>query len=799
MRVPGPTARSASEECSRTSRRWRESASVKRISASESVAITRSACESSSTSSTPTPAGPSATPRARKIATWGIPLRSTTPERRAAITITAPITASAVTRSNAAWGSTRERMIARSRPGSGTLDAPAGGGRDEYRPCSHRPHRRRRRPRPRAPDRDARVRAREVPEALLPHREGRAGDGVVLLRRPQDLRQPHGARGRRRHDSRGARALPAGRAPLHGHPQRRLRSRPAPGRDGAGLDRAGRRLPDAVPRALEPAGPRLRRSAGARVQPLDRRLLRRGPDAAIRHRRSSADRDRACHPRDLRRARARARRRLPAAEPERRGALVLRSLLRPPLGRAPGPRPRGRLPPLPDAGHAGRRARAAPARVRGAGREVADGDDLARRPARRRDLRQQEHLLHAGARQRLRHAARAHHADLRRRAGALPAPALHLPRGERRLDRADARAPRPPPRDLPLGGAAAQAEALRVLPAPVLDLLRSGREHAAHDRREPHRRGGPHHLGQRLSAPGREDPRRGRRAARGDGRPRPGRAGAHSRAQRRRALRAAGAELSSGWPGRRWASTGLLGLALGAPAARSAGYEELRAAAVELWRAIDPDEYQSGLLFNPDGDRSYYVRSECFQRAAVQFRDSALCAGVKRRYSLFSSSWGYSAGRCRELVAEGAAADRAALEEMRRLQRRDPVRLRGFRLERNGNGRDYDVVPSFSGSHGHGHLLRVEAVGAGTGAADALLHASGYYVDGGSELRIFLRQDEIRRQIPGFAPGRTYSVRVTLVLDVGNGGPAGYWSDAFVESVFPTRERSHFVEQEVRF
>ncbi len=243
----------------------------------------------------------------------------------------------------------------------------------------------------------------------------------------------------------------------------------------------------------------------------------------------------------------------------------------------------------------------------------------------------------------------------------------------------------------------------------------------------------------------------------------------------------------------------LLGLALGAPAAWSAGYEELRAAAVESCRAIDPAEYQSGLLFNPDGHRSYYVRSECFQRTAVQFRDVALCAEVKRRYALFSSSWGYSARRCRELVAEGTAADRTHLEEIRERHRLGAVRLRDFRIERNGNGRDFDVVPSFTGRQGDGHLFRLEAVRAGPGGEDALLHASGYYVDGASELRIFLRQAEIRQQIPAFALGRAYTVRATLVLDLGHGGPAGYRSDAFVEAVFPARERSQSVEREVRF
>jgi len=145
------------------------------------------------------------------------------------------------------------------------------------------------------------------------------------------------------------------------------------------------------------------------------------------------------------------------------------------------------------------------------------------------------------------------------------------------------------------------------------------------------------------------------------------------------------------------------------------------------------------------------------------------------------------------------AADRAALDEARRRYAAGGMRLRDFRIERNGNGRDFDVLPSFQGDDAHGYRLRLEAVGAAAGGGDALLHESGYYVDAASELRIFVRQEEIRQRIPGFAPGRPYTVRATLVLDVGSGGPGGAWSEAFIERVFPLRERSQSLEREVRF
>ena len=51
-----------------------------------------------------------------------------------------------------------------------------------------------------------------------------------------------------------------------------------------------------------------------------------------------------------------------------------------------------------------------------------------------------------------------------------------------------------------------------------------------------------------------------------------------------------------------------------------------------------------------------------FQQAAVRFRDQALCRQVKQRRSLLFSSWGYSPGQCRKLVA-------AVLEDFERLAR----------------------------------------------------------------------------------------------------------------------------------
>ena len=226
-------------------------------------------------------------------------------------------------------------------------------------------------------------------------------------------------------------------------------------------------------------------------------------------------------------------------------------------------------------------------------------------------------------------------------------------------------------------------------------------------------------------------------------------------------------------------------------------YAARKAAAVSHCEKIDASEYQTGLLFNPDGYRSYYVRSQCVQQAAVEFRDESLCSQVRRRWSLFSSSWGISATQCRKLVAEGTATDRTALEQMKQQYASGPMQLETFRVERNGNGRDFDFIPVVKGNYAHGYRLTFEIVPGRS--SPVVVHSDGYYLDANSNLRIFVRQAEIRRRFPEFALNGRYQVRATVVLDVGMGGQGGYWSDEFIENVFPVSERSKSMTMESEF
>jgi hypothetical protein len=239
-------------------------------------------------------------------------------------------------------------------------------------------------------------------------------------------------------------------------------------------------------------------------------------------------------------------------------------------------------------------------------------------------------------------------------------------------------------------------------------------------------------------------------------------------------------------------------LLIGASDAIAFDYAEWRAKAVKTCDAIDPSESQSGLIFNPDGYRSFYVRSKCFQEAAVTYRDSALCAQVRQRRSLFGSSWGYAAARCRQLVADGVAKDRSELEALKAGYAAGGIKLRDFRVPRNGNGRDIDIIPSFTGTFAHGYTLTFEILPETTGAP-ALLHTSGYHLTATSNLNLYVRQSDMKQRLPAFSLNRPYTVRATVTLDVGFGGQSGYWSPAFIEGVFPTRDRTHSIVRQVTF
>ncbi len=248
----------------------------------------------------------------------------------------------------------------------------------------------------------------------------------------------------------------------------------------------------------------------------------------------------------------------------------------------------------------------------------------------------------------------------------------------------------------------------------------------------------------------------------------------------------------------------LAGLALcsaPAPAFPAVGeYDAQEADAIRKCEAVDGREYQTGLYFNPDGYRSYYVRSLCFQEVAVAFRDVELCERVRQRRALLSSSWGYSKSNCRKLVGQGVDKDRETIDAMKEAYAQGHVRLAGFRVERDGNGRDIDIIPQFSGEGAHAYELRFELIPAGDNARPVLLDASGFHLAGASDsIRIYVRAADIRRRFPEFTLGRYFTVRAALTYAVGTGSYQGRWSPDFIDSRFPEAQRTQTLSREVCF
>ena len=234
--------------------------------------------------------------------------------------------------------------------------------------------------------------------------------------------------------------------------------------------------------------------------------------------------------------------------------------------------------------------------------------------------------------------------------------------------------------------------------------------------------------------------------------------------------------------------------------AASNDYGQQFTAAIRECEAINAQEYQSGLFFNPDGYRSYYLRSQCNQKVAIRFRYIKMCAKVRQRHALFSSSWGYSKSSCKKKVEEETKKDRETIDRMKQEYRQGHVRLLDFRIERNGNGRDFDIIPEFTGTGAHGYRLVFELIRDKPGSLAVLLNASGFYLEGETNrIRIYVPQQDIRQRFPGFALNESWQVRATLIYSIGTGSYSGKWSDAFIESRFPVSARSQTLTKEIRF
>jgi len=182
--------------------------------------------------------------------------------------------------------------------------------------------------------------------------------------------------------------------------------------------------------------------------------------------------------------------------------------------------------------------------------------------------------------------------------------------------------------------------------------------------------------------------------------------------------------------------------------------------------AIPAGEYSSGLLFNPSGYQTFYHRSECFQKLAIEERDPVLCDRVRERDSWLFEGWYVSASNCRKLVKARQDAD---IREFASLDPRSINRLTGLEINRNGNGRDFDLLVTTKGHFPGEYLL--EIFFDRPGHSPALLYREtvhGGLLDGTRIL--LLREEKLREVLGGKVPAGPGFLRseLRLLLTEGN-------------------------------
>ena len=227
-------------------------------------------------------------------------------------------------------------------------------------------------------------------------------------------------------------------------------------------------------------------------------------------------------------------------------------------------------------------------------------------------------------------------------------------------------------------------------------------------------------------------------------------------------------------------------------------YQTLLDQALAKCEEISANSYQTGLSLNPDGYRSYFEKSACIQRAAIAFRAVPLCKQVKRRWALFSSSWGYSKTNCLELTSNAEQKDRLELQALQKRYVAGPVKLIELRLEPNGNGRDFDFIPRFADGFEHGYQLEIWLIDENHQRHLILRHGS--YLQGSADnIRLYLPRIDLLDRFPAFRSGRPYVLETKLILSVGIGGPGGWLRDDILEEAFPEPSRTQILISTVEF
>ena len=184
---------------------------------------------------------------------------------------------------------------------------------------------------------------------------------------------------------------------------------------------------------------------------------------------------------------------------------------------------------------------------------------------------------------------------------------------------------------------------------------------------------------------------------------------------------------------------------------------ERKAAELARCQGLDPDEYFTGLVFNPPGMQTGFARSSCFDRLALNYRDVTLCAEVRERKSMWFDGSALSRQACERRVHERAAGDPRVLIA-------DIHRLDEMQWFRNGNGRDFDVHVRTSGSYAHRYALKLLMLDS-KGARTRTLWDNEYgYRAVDHERRILIRAGDLHAAAAALGVEPPYRVRLTFAL-----------------------------------
>ncbi|MEL7547003.1 MAG: hypothetical protein AAGJ84_10155 [Pseudomonadota bacterium] len=138
-----------------------------------------------------------------------------------------------------------------------------------------------------------------------------------------------------------------------------------------------------------------------------------------------------------------------------------------------------------------------------------------------------------------------------------------------------------------------------------------------------------------------------------------------------------------------------------------------RAERVAACEAIPKTQTSDGLFFNPPGLKTYYDRSECLQKAAVDLRAPDLCSRVRERRLPFQDGSGISQTACYDGIERAIAEDTAQATEILNAPRQQLTRLE---LQPYANAEKLKLLIDYGDGPSGRHQLSLTAAQPGTDA-----------------------------------------------------------------------------------